>query len=286
MNLVSTVCSPASTLSIVTSSCNCYSTASLFRLHLTNLNQGDEDEQAYQHDICAEFNPKPFWRTQHKDLNILSIAARAQQPAEVTSEEGLRSDEQVPSSAVEEATSKPASTMASGPFNISGLDRKAMEQARLARLGRRGRDPSPEPRQVKARKSSLPTLELFNPLEGRPDAWQLGEPVDDFIRRLPPVTTSIYQCPWIWAENPHRNPRDKSPSPRVDDFISRGTRLLENSLQIRRDLRQEGFRGHKGVMNKQLNQESKALQQRIADLAKETHVLSGKASFVTLEQGR
>jgi hypothetical protein len=38
-------------------------------------------------------------------------------------------------------------------------------------------------------------------------------------------------------------------------------------------------------MNKQLSQESKALQQHIADLAKETHVLSGKVGFATLEQG-
>ena len=176
--------------------------------------------------------------------------------------------------------------MAGKQFNISGLDRKAMEQERLARLGKRGRDSSPEPRSVKSLKPSSPTLELFNPLEGQPDAWQLGESVDDFIKRLPPFTTSIYTCPWIWAHNPHRNSCDKSPSPRVEDFTSRGMRLLEQSLQMRRDIQQEGFRGPKSVMNKHLSEESKVLQQRIADLAKETHVLSGKVCSLILEQGR
>jgi hypothetical protein len=165
--------------------------------------------------------------------------------------------------------------MAGKLFNTSGLDRKAMEQERLARLGKRVRDSSPEPRPAKALKPSSPTFELFNPLEGQSDAWQLGESVDDFIKRLPPFTTSLYTCPWIWAHNPHHNPRDKSPSPRVEDFTSRGMRLLEQSLKMR-NLQQENFRGSKAVMNKCLSEESKALKERIANLAKETHVLSGK----------
>jgi hypothetical protein len=53
-----------------------------------------------------------------------------------------------------------------------------MQEARLARLGERKREPSPEP-------------VLFNPGQGSPDAWQLGESPNDFVRRLPPLTTSI-----------------------------------------------------------------------------------------------
>ncbi|KAI4609952.1 hypothetical protein J4E83_008517 [Alternaria metachromatica] len=154
---------------------------------------------------------------------------------------------------------------------MSGNDRQAMEQERLARQGKRKREPSPVP---------ASNLELFNPLEGQDDAWQLGEPVDDFVRRLPPYTTSISTCPWIWAANPYRNPRDKSPSPRVQDFTSRGTELLQQSLQTRRDIQKEGAKGPRGMVTKQLLQESKALQERISDLAKDTHVLSGKAICV------
>ncbi|KAI4650973.1 hypothetical protein J4E93_003331 [Alternaria ventricosa] len=150
---------------------------------------------------------------------------------------------------------------------MSGLNRQAMEQERLARQGKRKREPSPVP---------ASNLELFNPLEGQDDAWQLGEPVDDFVRRLPPYTTSISTCPWIRAANPYRNPRDKSPSPRVQDFTSRGTELLQQSLQTRRNIQKEGAKGPRGMVTKQLLQESKALQERISDLAKDTHVMSGK----------
>jgi hypothetical protein len=154
-------------------------------------------------------------------------------------------------------------------FNMSGIDRKAMEQERLERQGKRKREPSPVPSSE---------LELFNPLEGQDDAWQLGESVDDFVRRLPPYTTSISTCPWIWAANPYRNPRDKSPPPRVQDFTSRGMDLLEQSLQTRRNIQKEGARGPRGMVTRQLLQESKALQERLSSLAKDTHVLSGKAS--------
>jgi hypothetical protein len=249
-------------------------------LHLAKFHLGDEDEQAYQRDLCEEFNPKPFWRAQHKDLNILSIAARAQQSTEATL--NVRLAEVTSTAATEEAMQKPTATMAGKPLNISGLDRKAMEQGRLARAGKRERDLSPEPRQVKALKPSPPKPELFNPQEGRAEAWQLGESVDDFIRRLPPFTTSIFTCPWIWAENPHRNPRDKSPYPRVEDFTARGMELLEQSLETRRDIQKTGYNGSRSVMTKQLNQESKALQRRIADLANETNALSGKVLLTTL----
>lgn len=165
----------------------------------------------------------------------------------------------------DKATSGTETVVKDISFNMPGVDRKAMEQERLARLGKRKRELSP-----------IPSHELFNPLEGQEDAWQLGEPVDDFVRRLPPHNTAITTFPWIWAANPHRNPRDKSPSPRVDDFTSRGMNLLEQSLQIRRDIQKEGAKGPRGTVTRKLIQESKALQGRISSLANETNVLSGK----------
>jgi len=215
---------------------------------------GDEDEKQHQSKKCESFKTGPFWRAHAKDLNTIAAAARTSAPPS----DGAVSDKQ------------PA--VKANTFDMSGLDRQAMEQERLARQGKRKRERSPVP---------ASNLELFNPLEGQDDAWQLGEPVDDFVRRLPPYTTSISTCPWILAANPYRNPRDKSPSPRVQDFTSRGTELLQQSLQTRRDIQKEGAKGPRGMVTKQLLQESKALQERISDLAKDTHVLSGKASSIS-----
>lgn len=61
--------------------------------------------------------------------------------------------------------------------NIHGLKAKDAGQEAPATSGKRKRESSAE-------------LELFNPLQGCPDAWQLGESVDDFVRRLPPTATS------------------------------------------------------------------------------------------------
>ncbi|KAF1937858.1 DUF1917-domain-containing protein [Clathrospora elynae] len=220
---------------------------------------GDQNEQGRQLSFCGNFNIESFWRTHHKDLNTVTMAAGARRRAKVTSTGKA--------SISNKAAPNAGSATSSKLFNMSTIDRIAIEQERLARSGKRKRGASPEP---------APTLELFNPLQGRPDAWQLGESVDVFIKRLPPYTTSIFTCPWIWAENPHPNPRDKSAMPRVEDFTSRGTHLLAQSLESRRQIQAKGSHGLRSMVTKLLNQESKALQQRIVDVAMDTHVISGK----------
>jgi hypothetical protein len=160
-----------------------------------------------------------------------------------------------------------SSTVAnSEPLNVL-IDRRAMEEARLARLGKRKREPSPEP-------------VLFNPGQGSPDAWQLGESAEDFVRRLPPLTTSIYTCAWIWCHNPHFDVHDKNKVTchRADEFRSRGADLLSQSLQTRQQIQSRGLHGPKATVARSLNQESKDLQQRITDLAVECNILSGKVS--------
>ena len=156
------------------------------------------------------------------------------------------------------------------------LNRRAMEEARLARRGPRKRTPSP-------------ARVLFNPGQGSPDAWQLGESVDDFVRRLPPLSTSVFTCAWIWAHNPHFDIRDKNKvvSHRVDEFRSRGSELLGHSLQTRQQLQGNNLHGPKAALTKSLNGESKALQQRISDLAVECGILSGKVSLArTLQEAQ
>jgi hypothetical protein len=141
------------------------------------------------------------------------------------------------------------------------MDRKTMEQERLARLGKRKRDGSSSPEQTEVEKPS--------------------SPVEEFIKRLPPFTTSAHAFPWIWAENPYRNPRNKTATPRVDYFTDHGLQLLEQSLKKRADIEAEIARKPRCMVTRMLNQESKALQQRIANLASETHVLSGKVKRIT-----
>jgi hypothetical protein len=235
--------------------------------HLTGIS-GDEDEQERQLALCDMSDAKLFWAARDKDLNTITLAARRQTSRKTMPDEKAStfSNPLQSTAVVLSAGSATVPTL----FNMAALDRKAMEQERLSRLGKRRRDPSPEQEPTK--------FELFNPRAGHTDSWQLGESVDDFIRRLSPTTTSIATCPWIWAENPHRNPRDVSAASRVDEFTSRGMELLANSLKTRQRIQAKGSEGHKAVLNKQLKQESNDLQQRIADLAAEHHICTGKVT--------
>lgn len=158
---------------------------------------------------------------------------------------------------------------ASKPFSMSGTDRQAMERERLARQSKMKRKASPEPQ---------PQLELFNFREGSYDAWQLGETASNFINRLPPDTTTTLTCPWIWVENPHRDVRSHCTHPDVEHFSDRGMDLLEQSLSNRQKIRANAAGSPKGMLTRQLIQESKQLQQRITELAVADHVLSGKVS--------
>ncbi|KAF2640313.1 DUF1917-domain-containing protein [Massarina eburnea CBS 473.64] len=97
---------------------------------------------------------------------------------------------------------------------------------------------------------------LVNPGEGRMDSWQLGESADEFVNRLPPLTTSGEVYDWIWVHNPHDHARNngtaKQEQRNVEEFETRGRQLLAERL------------------------EKNLLKQRINNLAVETNVIDGK----------
>lgn len=140
----------------------------------------------------------------------------------------------------------------------------------IARLTRRAREMS--------------SSDLHNIYQGRPDSWQLGESVADFLRRLPPLATPESFSPWIWVANPYANGRDRSSRAQnvVGELTIRGKKLLEESLLERDNIRKANSQS-KGKANRLLNQESENLNERITQLAVELNVLSGKVRFSTIE---
>lgn len=164
------------------------------------------------------------------------------------------------------------STRANKLPGFSGLDRKAMEEERLGRLekGKRKRECSPD---------TTSRREKFNPMEGQPFSWQMGESAEAFVKRVPPLTTSAATCEWIWASNPYRDPSEETVAPRVAAFKDRGAKLLVDSLQKRDEIQEKGRFGPRSTVTRAWNQETKALQQSLTKLAVETGVLSGKVSL-------
>jgi hypothetical protein len=222
---------------------------------------GDEDEQDRQYSRGNTFKPGHLWSVQKHDLNAILVSDNSRP---LTNMYNGTANRAVPLELAKQ-TERPEGDSTTTNFMS---DRQRMEEARPKRMGKRKREPSLEPA-------------LFNPGQGCPDAWQLGESADDFVRRLPPRTTSVFTCAWIWAHNPHRDPCDKFTSPRVDEFRSRGRGLLDHSLQTRQQIQTKGLHGPKSILSKTLNVESNALQQRITDLAVECGILSGKVCLET-----
>ncbi|KAJ8116298.1 hypothetical protein OPT61_g2241 [Boeremia exigua] len=222
---------------------------------------GDEDEQEHQESLSNQNTPKAFWSSHSKDLNAIVSPTKLQARKQVVSD--------VDATPTKKVMPLTTSTRANKLPGFSGLDRKAMEEERLGRLGKgkRKRDNSP---------AVTPRRELFNPMEGQAFSWQLGEPAEAFVKRVPPLTTSAETCEWIWAANPYRDPRDKSAAPRVADFKDRGAKLLADSLQKRNDIQEKGRFGPRSTVARAWNQEARALQHSLTKLAVETGVLSGK----------
>jgi hypothetical protein len=226
----------------------------------SNPTSGSEAEQEQYESRCDSFELGEVLSAHSKDLNTITASARIRQQKKkaIPANEDAQTADVVPLSSLNLANK------ASGFF---AFDRKSMEEERLARLGKRKRDAEDE---------LVEQLELFNIFEGDPYAWQLGESVDDFVKRVPPATTSALTCSWIWVSNPHRNPRNKSAGSRIAEFTERGSELMSRSLQARQDIQAKGRFGSKSTLTCALNQEGKALQQGLSNLAKETNVIAGK----------
>lgn len=161
---------------------------------------------------------------------------------------------------------------------MPGLDRKAMETERLARLGKQMPDMSLTTQHVSSCNAAVPTPKPSITRADYQFSWQPGEPVDDFIRRVPPLTTSSSYCEWIWADSPHRNLSMDGFVPRIQEFRHQGLELLDESRRQRENIRRQNLHGPKVTLNRLLNRESKLLEEHIKDLAVRHNVLPGKVS--------
>lgn len=118
---------------------------------------------------------------------------------------------------------------------------------------------------------------LHNPYEGCEEGWQLHEPIPDFLRRLPPLTTSVDDIgAWIWASNPYRDTREQLGRSDIVTLKKQGDELLQQSLQNRHMIEEQNMGQPGRAITQLLNQEGERLKQQIADLAVETNVLTGK----------
>jgi hypothetical protein len=139
--------------------------------------------------------------------------------------------------------------------------------AHKARVTRLSQPPPPPPRPA------------YNPFEDHWSGRQLDETVDEFLRRLPVVTTTIPEAKdaWLWVANPYA-PREER---RVDigTLKQQGVAILEayreKAVQVELELEGKG----QAMIMRRLSPMREELKDSLLWLASKTGVVTGKVGL-------
>lgn len=126
--------------------------------------------------------------------------------------------------------------------------------------------------QVASASTSKP---LYNPYDGLSCARQLDESVEDFLKRLPPLSTSVsHHCPWIFIANPHASsrPTDKDQGA----FMHGAEEMLEQYTKSENDIETSMAGKAKSSITRKLTPIRKALEAELLAKAKEKNFTIGK----------
>jgi len=123
--------------------------------------------------------------------------------------------------------------------------------------------------------------ELRNPMEGRPDAWQLSETALEFVRRCPPLSSQALG-PWLWVSNPdpksERRKGGKKSGDESSRFTERCEELLSTYLETEKRIQEEMKGKAKGTITRKLTPLKTELREKLISVAKEEDVVCGKVS--------
>ncbi|KAL8833450.1 MAG: hypothetical protein Q9170_004259 [Blastenia crenularia] len=123
--------------------------------------------------------------------------------------------------------------------------------------------------------SSSPSKPLYNLYEGQSCGRQLNESVEEFLKRLPPLTTRVsLSCPWIYIANPHASSRPTDYD--QGGFMEAAEELLAEFTSKKNDIEKSMAGKAKASITRKLTPLRKALEENILAKAKENHFTSGK----------
>ncbi len=140
--------------------------------------------------------------------------------------------------------------------------------------------------------------QFHNPYAGVPYAWQLTEKVDDFLARLPPLTTEqSEQVPWIFICNPYIPRADKRQSDsellkgnqdeapveegsKLEWVVQGGIERLQMLQDVHRMLQEAGK--SPSFIQREMNKQRKKAGLDVLHLAHAGKVRTGKVSNTSL----
>lgn len=146
----------------------------------------------------------------------------------------------------------------------------------------------------KAEESVREKAVLCNIYEGVPGARQLGQSVEEFLKKFPPSTTPLSDwMPWIWIANPYLTPKSfkgESSGERGDEGGSQGRNstaelarcgqeLLEDFVSVKAVVEYENRGKPPSLVTKQVNRLREETAKKIREMAIKLHETSGKVTY-------
>ncbi|KAL8771779.1 MAG: hypothetical protein Q9209_002970 [Squamulea sp. 1 TL-2023] len=128
---------------------------------------------------------------------------------------------------------------------------------------------------LEAASAPPPDKPLYNPYEGSICGRQLNESVEEFLKRLPPLTTTVSsEYPWIFIANPHATsrPTDKNQT----SFMKAAEEMLRDFSEKNNEIEASMAGKAKASVTRKLTPLRKALENDLLAAAKKRHFTSGK----------
>lgn len=121
----------------------------------------------------------------------------------------------------------------------------------------------------------LRSANLYNPYEGLIYARQLKEPIEEFLQRLPPLTTLASENgPWIRIANPHSPKRPLEQD--LAGLTTAGEKILATFSAKKAEIEAEMTGRPKTTMARKITEERKAVEEALLAAAVENNCTSGK----------
>lgn len=220
----------------------------------TNFSGNDQTRDEYEEDLKA-FDPGDFWRGY--ETNYQCIIAQAAE----TVEAGHGKRRKIEAADANSHRQKP------------GQKKIKKEKAHKADASKTESTPST----VTASPSPQPASETTfdNPFQGEISSKQNDETITEFVRRLPPSSTTSMDINsgWIWVSNP------KIPHPysqQIANFKESGLAVLESLGRQRAQLEAENPTKVASTITRMMRPYREGAEVQLAQLAKTNHVTSGK----------
>lgn len=116
---------------------------------------------------------------------------------------------------------------------------------------------------------------LYNPYAGQASARQLEETVEEFLKRLPALTTCALDHDWIFIANPFRQNLQLSED-RWAAFVKEGINLLRRFGESRAAIRKQKEGQSKASITKAVNVEKQKVVDELLRKATEMQCVTGK----------